>query len=195
MVRLWSRQYKSYARVSWGKSYRRDKNERNITTSCSEGNVSSHLWQLLLIHPLGNSCAVCLKEREKGPEDKSELYLHSHYECRSMTNLNTDLKGFNPETTASATMVPSGQPLGKLDTFLSQHIPAAVVLTNKLYSKILKWERNSKLRRTCCFLSLVYLCVIVQTQTVKESTESDDGFISSQKTAILNKLLKENQNT
>lgn len=30
-------QYKSYVRVGWGKSYRRDKNERNITTSCSEG--------------------------------------------------------------------------------------------------------------------------------------------------------------
>lgn len=69
-------------------------------------------------------------------EDKFDLYLHSNYECRSMTNLNTDFKGFNPETTASATMVPSGHPLGKLDTFLSQHIPAAAVPTNELYSKI-----------------------------------------------------------
>lgn len=53
-----------------------------------------------------------------------------------MIKLNTDHKGFNSETTGSATMVPSGHPLGKLDTFLSQHIPAAVVPKNKLYSKI-----------------------------------------------------------
>lgn len=129
-------QYKSYVRVGWGKSYKRDKNERSITIWCSDDNLSSHLWQLLLIHPAGKSCAVSLKERKKGPEDKFDLYLHSNYECRSMTNLNTDFKGFNPETTASATMVPSGHPLGKLDTFLSQHIPAAAVPTNELYSKI-----------------------------------------------------------
>lgn len=129
-------QYKSYVRVDWGKSYKRDKNGRKSATSCFEGNLSSHLWQLPLIHPPDNSCAVGLKKRKKGPEDKFDLCLHSHYECRSMTNLNRDNKGFNSETTASATMVPSGHPLRKLDTFLSQHIPAAAVPTNELCSKI-----------------------------------------------------------
>lgn len=66
-------QYKSYGTVGWKKSYKRGKNKRNITTSCSEGNLSSHLCQLLLTLPSGNSCAVCLKERKKGPEKNLTL--------------------------------------------------------------------------------------------------------------------------
>lgn len=128
--------YKSYVRVGWGKSYRRDKNEKKITTSCSKGNMSSHLWQLLLIHLLVIVVLSVWRRGRKVLKTNLSFFLHSHFECRSMTNLNTDLKGFNPETTASATMVPSGHPLGKLDILLSQHISAVAVPTNELYSKI-----------------------------------------------------------
>lgn len=136
MVGLWSESIQKLCQSGLGKELQKRQEWKKHHNIMLRGHLSSHLWQVLLIHPPDNSCALCLKERKKGPEDQFELYLHSHYECRSMTNLNTDLKALNPETTASATMVPSGHPLGKLDTFLSQHIPAAVVPTNELYSKI-----------------------------------------------------------